>query len=248
MVIHGKDMKPPIRTGTVSSLNDISCPQHKRLNGHVAPKRKTDQEILLQDELCSHEDRGTCGNACCTIQAVAKGCDVHCAMAAISNTIKENDNGITLKNVTSLKEIGFTQATDITYLISAWRTDADGRIQNMQFSVGSSDLYKGESVIKGFSESKKVGGYRDYGQNYRNLVEIFRRVGEKTPTANSDNSWAANVVLIHGCGRNGLIREQSANVLLIGAGTIGIIIGGVVAVALQLCGNTEKKRTRRRLN
>jgi hypothetical protein len=39
----------------------------------------------------------------------------------------------------------------------------------------------------------------------------------------------------------GLIREQGAGVLLIGAGTIGLIIGGIIAVALQLCSHHQTR-------
>jgi hypothetical protein len=208
-----------IATPPPPSTNDISCPKHTSLNGRLAPTNTllSEEQQLVQEELCSHEDRGTCGNACCTIQAESsKGCDTQCAMALISKMINDHTfDGLTIKNVTNLKSLVVVGANDVEYLISALRTGPDGRNQNLLFSIGSSDLNPGQAVVKGFSESKAIGSYRDYGQNYRNLVEVFRGVGGggggggngggvgTVSDGSSSSSWASSVVLIHGCGRNG---------------------------------------------
>ena len=140
-------------------------------------------------------------------------------MALISKMINDHTfDGLTIKNVTNLKSLVVVGANDVEYLISALRTGPDGRNQNLLFSIGSSDLNPGQAVVKGFSESKAIGSYRDYGQNYRNLVEVFRGVGGgggnggnggngggvgTVSDGSSSSSWASSVVLIHGCGRNG---------------------------------------------
>ena len=217
---------------------DITCPVHTRLNGHLHPA-----PLAIQtdpDDLCSHEDRGTCGNACCTIQTVGTTqCDAECAKKKIVLEVMQKGNGMTLKNITNVKNFGLGNRA-VEFLISVSRVSKDGRTQNLLFSVGSSDIFKGEAVVKGFSESKasRESSFRDYGQNYRNLVSMFRSMG--------GTFGASNLVLIHGCGRNGLIREQGASVLLIGAGTIGLIIGGIVAASLNLCVGKKKSRKNKR--
>jgi hypothetical protein len=239
---------------SVGPPHDTSCPIHTSTNGHLNPNtRATDStgppstasttlvgDDVTSDEsdtfsLCSHEDRGTCGNACCTVQAVSSsGCDSNCAMNTISLLLQKHDD-VDLKNVTDIRtvSIGHFRRGSVQYLLSATRRGKNGRVQNLLFSIGASDIDPGsQSVVKGFSESKLVGSFRDYGQNYRNLIEVFHDLGE---------GWESTV-LLHGCGRNGLIREQDTGVLLLGAGTIGLVVGGIVAVSVQLCDNSKKTR------
>ena len=224
-------------TLTTTTITDISCPKHDKFNGHL---RLEQQAVVLQDdaieEKCSHEDRGTCGNACCTLQAVAvTGCGSACAVKKLSNILQELP-GVLVNNISDVRKltVGHFRHDTVEYLLSATRIGADQRSQNILFSIGGSDLNHDQALVKGFSESKVVGAFRDYGQNYRNLYEVFKSMGEGTTT-----------VLLHGCGRNGLIREQGSNVLLIGAGTVGLVIGGVIAVILQLLSNTNGKAKRR---
>ena len=225
-------------TSTLKS-KDISCPKHDTYNGQI---RLSKNSLVPQDqtvELCSHEDRGTCGNACCTLQAVAlPGCDSLCAVNQLKDILLL-EQGVTVKNITDLKQlnVGHFRHDTVEYLLAASRIAEDGREQNILFSVGGSDLNTNQALIKGFSESKRIGSYRDYGQNYRNLHEIFRNMEEDT-----------TMVILHGCGRNGLIKEQGATVLLIGAGTVGLVVGGVIVAILGLLsgGASSSKRRRRR--
>ena len=250
-----KSLQQAAQPPSMGPPKDTSCPIHDATNGHLNPSSTGppstastsagDESAASSDvgddtfSLCSHEDRGTCGNACCTVQAFSStDCDAHCAMNKISELLKRHDD-VDLKNVTDIRtvSVGHFRHGYVQYLLSATRRGKNGRVQNLLFSIGASDLDpSSQSVVKGFSESKLVGSFRDYGQNYRNLVEVFRGLGK---------GWGESMVL-HGCGRNGLIREQETGVLLIGAGTIGLVVGGIIAVAIQLCDNSKKTRRNQR--
>ncbi len=211
------------------------------LQGTAGADGSSGAGALRPPPLCRHEDQGTCGNACCTVQAVGPaGCNSECTFKLLANLLAGggSDGSLRLVNRTAVPR-GRFRYESLDFLVVGEHHNGDGRQQRMLFSIGPTDVTEGQALVKGFSESKMVGAYRDFGQNFRNLAEMFNGMGK---------GWEGRVML-SGCGRTGLLQQPHA-VLIIGAGTLGVVIGAIIAVTIALCligsGNGDAARRRRR--
>lgn len=181
---------------------------------------------------CDHEDIGTCGSrACCTVQAISPpGCDSVCAVQHVRSFLGSGgrDRSFTLSNSTDLRDLAGHERHNLAFLLSGTHRSDGGDLQGLWFSIAPVDVADTQAVVKGFSMSTRgpMFMYRDQGQNYKNLAEVFKGMAR---------DWG-EVVALHGCGHNGLMHEQSSASVAFAAGVLGLIAGGMIAgVSMLSC-------------
>eukprot|EP00118_Oscarella_pearsei_P008939 m.48668 g.48668 ORF g.48668 m.48668 type:complete len:163 (+) comp33910_c0_seq1:575-1063(+) len=131
---------------------------------------------------CDHEDCGTCGNACCTLNVSiamppAKVCEAMVASLKAGGPDK-------LYTFVGMYDMSKDNMTAKYILQSIHSTKVHHYNDTQDYVIF--EHKKGMSTVKAFSISQIWGAYCDEGQNYKNLVGYVKGLGVKydvTPVA-----------------------------------------------------------------
>lgn len=190
-----------------------------------------------QRRYCNHEDVGTCGHACCTVQVVSpKGCDTKCAFSRITSVLNRGngpDHRFRLLNASDLRSLEGAYRHNIEFMIDIeHKTEHYGHRQILQFQISPMSSMGEEAFIRGFSISIGDESLRDFGQNYKNMAYLIQ--------SSFDRALAKTIAITHGCGRSGLIQNQGSVFIAVGTGVLGLVIGIIATFGLLSCMGCEQ--------
>eukprot|EP00933_Yihiella_yeosuensis_P052770 TRINITY_DN5088_c0_g2_i1.p1 TRINITY_DN5088_c0_g2~~TRINITY_DN5088_c0_g2_i1.p1 ORF type:complete len:195 (+),score=29.73 TRINITY_DN5088_c0_g2_i1:47-631(+) len=145
---------------------------------------------------CDMEDKGSCGNACCTV-------DVHFPKESpkeLYRKLKEAlDNDNEYAYVSGKMPHDEHPTDDLTkfdmkwkYIVSGTHTTSKRKYVDMlKFNIRANDDDSGGSYLRAFSISETPGALGDNGQNYKNLKFLVDSMKLKS-----------SVKVIDGCGKS----------------------------------------------
>jgi len=141
---------------------------------------------------CDREDMGSCGNACCTLEA-ATTLAPEGVYKSLVTFLKQGGDGA-YKYVSGVMPFNEHPADDLRkfnmtykFIVQGVHTTSIRKYNDtMNFNIRVSS---GSTILRGFSVSDIAGALGDGGQNYKSLVYLFDAI----------NITRSAIVTVYGC-------------------------------------------------
>ena len=144
---------------------------------------------------CEHTDLGSCGNACCVIDAFVPVAP-EVAYTTIKNYLSAGGSDKSFTFSSGPDAAGHNPSDDLrqynisyAFVFQGTHSTTSGYIDTLNFNVQSSTTKTGSSVVRGFSTSNIHGALGDGGQNYKTFDYMFSKAFSQSA-----------IDIVYGCG------------------------------------------------